>query len=264
MPPRCLRAISCLLVLTSFAPFASPYSYTPPPEPGFTVLTRLNDFMIVDKSSGLLTVPGKQDDMSDCLLSRVQAEYGGEWRNVHRLDRDTSGCVAFARNKMIGEASRTFMRKSESVNESVKGGEISVTGSDGGDVEKRYVAKVHGIVEKDSGRISIPIGKEKVTDDGNSFNRWALGDHTEKARVAITDYSVIERLEDATLLHCVPLTGRGHQLRLHLGFLGHPIIGDGLHGLEGDEAERLMLHAELLVMRVGGGLVRGECAAPFV
>ncbi|GMH63566.1 hypothetical protein TrVE_jg5424 [Triparma verrucosa] len=250
------------LIKHNFNAVVQGYEYLPPTKPGYKILTRRDDgLMIIDKSSGLLTVPGKpspNSSTSDCLLSRINTDLGSEWRNVHRLDRDTSGCVLFARGGMMGEASRCFMRKSERV----KNGDYG----EGDDVMKRYVAKVHGRVERGGGRIDVPIGKEAVmSPDGRTFNRWALGEGMEKARVAVTDFEVIERDEggDWTLVECVPLTGRGHQLRLHLASIGHPIIGDELHGREGDEAERLLLHAEMLSIRINGELIEAHSPAPF-
>ena len=142
-----------------------------------------------------MTVPGRGEGLEDSLLTRVQGEWGDEWRPAHRLDRDTSGCVAFARGKGLGTVSKAFMRKSERV-KSVEESELLLSLFSGRDedVEKSYIAKVHGIVADDRGSVLAPIGKVKVVDEstGASFNRWSLGRDTMGPRVALTEVRASE------------------------------------------------------------------------
>ena len=243
-------------------------AYAPPPPPGYRVLARMENVIILDKEAGLLTVPGRGKELKDSLLVRVQRDWGEEWRNAHRLDRDTSGCIAFARAEGLKTVSQAFMRKSERVKSADESDLMSdlFSGPDE-DVEKSYVAKVHGILADDRGSISEPIGKVGVVDEstGASFNRWALGSDTASPRVALTEFEVLSRNleEDSTLVSCRPITGRGHQLRLHLSSLGHPIFGDSLHGFE-DSCARLHLHAANLSIKVGGGdVISAHSEVPF-
>lgn len=180
-----------------------------------------DDLLVVDKPAGLLSVPGRSADEQDCLSARVIA-WWPEARIVHRLDQPTSGLMLMARNAAAHRAlSMAFEQRR---------------------VGKRYIAIVHGDVAGDSGTIDAPI-----TVDWPNRPRQ----HVDRAhgRPSLTHWRVQERLPPRgglgarTRLELEPVTGRAHQLRVHLLSIGHPIVGDRLYHLEDREAPRLLLHA---------------------
>ena len=171
----------------------------------------------VDKPSGLLSVPGIGPEKADCLVSRLQEAHPGA-RIVHRLDRDTSGLMVLG---LDAEAHR----------------HLSIQFQDR-KVYKRYEAMVAGRVGPDEGTIDLPIAKDRDRTPRQKID-------FETGRPAQTRFRVLERLEDRSRLELEPLTGRSHQLRLHLLELGHPILGDDLYAPTEAlrAAERLLLHA---------------------
>jgi tRNA pseudouridine32 synthase/23S rRNA pseudouridine746 synthase len=178
--------------------------------------------LVLDKPSGLLAVPGKGPDLQDCLSARVQAVYPGALV-VHRLDRDTSGLIVMA---LSLDAQRALGRQFEART-----------------VEKAYVAVVHGSLSEDRGLIDLPMRK-----DFDHPPRHMI-DHVH-GRPAQTEWQVVERGDDRCRLELHPITGRSHQLRLHLATIGHPILGDPLyaHAEALAMAPRLLLHAERLTL----------------
>jgi tRNA pseudouridine32 synthase/23S rRNA pseudouridine746 synthase len=174
-------------------------------------------FIVIDKPSGLLSVPGIGPEKADCLVSRLQEPFPG-CRIVHRLDRDTSGIMVLARD---AEAHR----------------HLSIQFQDRL-VQKVYQAVVAGSVNEPSGQIDLPIAKDR-----DNAPRQKI-DH-EHGRSAQTDWTVLSRDDDRTRLELRPLTGRSHQLRLHLLEIGHPILGDDLYAPPDAlaAADRLLLHA---------------------
>lgn len=173
--------------------------------------------LAVDKPTGLLTVPGRGADKQDCLLQRVLAEAPNALL-VHRLDMDTSGVMIFARTS---EAQRSLGQQFER-RETIK----------------RYLAIVEGVLAEDSGRIEFSLRKDMTV----RLPPRHLVDCVRGKR-AITEWTVLERSDATTRLALYPLTGRSHQLRVHLQSIGHPIIGDPIYGTP---SKRLMLHAERL------------------
>jgi tRNA pseudouridine32 synthase / 23S rRNA pseudouridine746 synthase len=178
-------------------------------------------FLVADKPSGLLSVPGRGPDKADCLSARVQAEFP-EALVVHRLDMETSGLMVFARSL---DAQRALNRAFEQRL-----------------VEKYYVAIVTGIVENDQGTINLPL----ICDWPNRPRQMV--DHG-IGKPSTTHYVVLER--DQTLkqtrVGLTPVTGRSHQLRVHMASLGHAIIGDSLYSIKpAAEGQRLLLHATKL------------------
>ncbi|MEM0978550.1 MAG: pseudouridine synthase [Pseudomonadota bacterium] len=171
-------------------------------------------FLCVEKPAGLLSVPGKEPHLSDCLEARVKARYP-EALLIHRLDMDTSGVMVFARTKAAQrDLGRQFERR---------------------DVSKTYAAVVDGVIAADQGEIDLPI----VTDWPNRPLQKVCFAH---GRPAKTRWQVRARATSTTHLNLIPVTGRSHQLRLHMKEIGHPICGDRFYG-HGDGAPRLMLHA---------------------
>ncbi|MDO8359756.1 MAG: RluA family pseudouridine synthase [Devosia sp.] len=197
--------------------------YFPPTDPWIDIVHEDDRLIVLDKPSGLLTVPGKDPALADCLEARVQARYPDRpaTKVVHRLDKDTSGLLlmAFDKAALAYLGSQFEHRK----------------------VEKTYVARVWGAVGGDSGLIDLPL----ATDWENKPRQRVDFD---KGRTAQTQWQVIAREPNATRLRLTPLTGRTHQLRVHLLALGHPILGDSLYAPADAlaAAGRLQLHAETL------------------
>lgn len=172
----------------------------------------------VDKPAGMLSVPGRGPDKQDCASARVMERFP-DALVVHRLDMATSGLLVFARRV---EAQRTmsiaFARR---------------------EVTKRYVAVVHGLVEKIRGDIDLPL----IADWPNRpLQKVDVGD----GKPSLTRYVVIERdtTMNRTRVELEPVTGRSHQLRVHLLAIGHPIVGDALYATGFSCGPgRLLLHA---------------------
>lgn len=183
------------------------------------ILYRDNDFLIVNKPSGLLSVPGRLSENKDCLITRLQ-EQDPCAMIVHRLDMDTSGVMIIALNK---DSHRQLSRQFEQRQ-----------------TKKTYRANVYGIVKEDRDSINLPI----ITDWPNRPKQKV--DFNE-GKSSLTHYQVIDRddTKQITQLLLTPITGRSHQLRIHLAEIGHPILGCDFYAH--DEAklmsQRLMLHA---------------------
>lgn len=220
----------------------------PPTKPDFIVPTchaavetlHVDDaFLLVNKPSGLLSVPGKNPLNSDCLISRVQQSYP-EARIVHRLDMDTSGIMVLA----IGAESHRALSKQF---------EQRLT-------HKEYTAIVYGVVENNEGAIELPL----ICDWPNRPKQMVC--HT-AGKQALTHYEVLERLEDRTRLLLKPVTGRSHQLRVHTMAIGHPILGCEFYAPPEafKMASRLQLHATRLHINhpVTGQRVDGYSPVPF-
>lgn len=175
--------------------------------------------IVVNKPEGLLTVPGRGEDKQDCLINRLLPDYS-DALVVHRLDMATSGLVLFARNK---ETQRDLSIQFE---QRV--------------VKKRYVALVQGMLPDDAGEINVPIMKDWP-------NRPKQKVDFSNGKTSVTRYRVLSRdwHLNRTRVELSPITGRSHQLRLHLQFIGHPIIGDPLYGCP-ENQQRLYLHASYL------------------
>ena len=175
--------------------------------------------LVIDKPVGLLSVPGIGPEKVDSVATRAAAQFPGA-RILHRLDRDTSGVILLA---FDAEAHRELSRQFHDR-----------------EVIKKYIAVVDGIVKENAGRIDLPMRKDM---DPRNAPRQVI-DHAEGRR-SITDWWVLKREVDRTRLLLQPLTGRSHQLRLHLKSIGHPILGDDLYAPERVLAmsDRLLLHA---------------------
>jgi len=191
-------------------------------EPG---ILYVDDFILVaDKPAGLLSIPAAGADRRDSLASRIQARHPRA-QIAHRLDEATSGIVLFSMyHAMLQRIHWAFRQRV---------------------VGKRYQAVVHGHVAQDDGVIDLPLAP--VPDR----NPWHQVDHANGLR-AVTRFVVMERFErdgePVTRVDLKPITGRTHQLRVHLLALGHPIIGDPLYAPEGSARrhKRLHLHASQL------------------
>ncbi|TYO91239.1 RluA family pseudouridine synthase [Oceanicella actignis] len=214
-----------------------PLRYAPPQEPWLPVLLADDDALAVDKPAGLLTVPGRTPDLADCAEARARRLFPGALI-VHRLDMDTSGALLMARNRRAQRIlSLQFERRH---------------------VRKAYIARVRGQVADEAGEIDLPL----ICDWPNRPRQMV--DHA-RGKPALTRWRVLAREDGATRLLLEPLTGRSHQLRVHMLAIGHPILGDRLYGGPEPGAERLQLHAWRLDFRHprDGAHVRVEAPCPF-
>lgn len=215
-----------------------PFTYVPTQEP-WHVRYEDERLLFVEKPAELLTVPGKAPEDHDCLLHRVRAVYP-EILLVHRLDLATSGLVVFARDRDAqGQLGRAFQHRQ---------------------TVKRYEAMLHGRLTADTGTVDQPVRVDWPRRPIQIVDR-SIG------KPARTDWRVLEHGIGRTRVSLVPHTGRTHQLRVHMQWLGHPMFGDRLYGPPGsvDKHRRLHLHAAALVLPhpTTGLPVRVESAVPF-
>ncbi|WP_140631519.1 pseudouridine synthase [Methylibium rhizosphaerae] len=197
--------------------------------------------IVADKPAGLLAVPGRGADKQDCLSARVQALHA-DALIVHRLDMATSGLLVLARGAQAQRSlSIAFARRL---------------------VHKRYTAVVAGSVQSPEGRIELPL----ICDWPNRPRQKV---HHSLGKPSLTLYRVLQhdRTHGTTRVELEPVTGRSHQLRVHLAELGHAILGDALYASPEVHAmaPRLLLHASLLQLphpRTGEPMTF-ESPAPF-
>lgn len=180
------------------------------------------DIIVIDKPSGLYTIPGRGPENADSAITRLQLDYP-EAIIIHRLDLDTSGLLVVP---------RTFRGRSmlsRQIRERT--------------MQKVYEAIVWGLVADDSGSIELPLERDMA-------NRPRMKIDHVAGKASLTHYSVIARDEtrQRTHLRLTPVTGRQHQLRMHLASIGHPILGCDLYAHEAAyrAMPRLMLHATTL------------------
>ncbi|HEY8939618.1 MAG TPA: pseudouridine synthase [Cellvibrio sp.] len=188
----------------------------PPCQEKLRILRNEQDFLLINKPARLLSVPGRHPHNRDSVISRLQVEFPTA-AIVHRLDFDTSGVMVIPLNKpALSHISKQFQART---------------------VSKHYAAVVAGLLPHDEGVIDLPI----AAGEGPKYKICQ-----ERGKPSVTEYRVIVRDQQANttrvLLH--PITGRSHQLRLHLQAIGHPILGCEFYGGEfALAAERLLLHA---------------------
>ncbi|MDJ0613226.1 MAG: RluA family pseudouridine synthase [Rhizobiaceae bacterium] len=192
--------------------------YDPPTDTGLNVLHVDEDILVLSKPAGLLSVPGNSADLQDCMERRAQSQLPTA-RTVHRLDRPTSGIFLMALN---AEAHRRLGIQFEKRSTS-----------------KTYKAIVSGVVLEDEGAIEQALRTDW-------YNRPKQMVDNCLGREAITRWQVLERHSASTRMELRPITGRSHQLRVHMQWLGYPIMGDEFYVNDQNEAPRLMLHAETL------------------
>lgn len=188
-------------------------------EASIEILYEDSDLLILNKPAGLLTVPGKGPEKQDCLINRA-LKYNPNARVIHRLDQGTSGIVMLPLNYPTQKAlTHQFQQRQ---------------------VHKRYQAVVEGLLAEDEGEIDLPL----ICDWPNRpLQKVCYQD----GKSALTRYRVLARDSESNTsrVQLEPVSGRTHQLRVHMLSLGHPILGDQLYAPEPVKAlaPRLLLHA---------------------
>ena len=196
-------------------PYLVPHSQAPS-----RLIYEDTDLLLVDKPHHLLSVPGRHPLNHDSLIRRLQPRYP-DVQAVHRLDLDTSGLMVVPkRRESLSELARQFQRRQ---------------------IDKEYTAIVWGEVAGDRGSIELPI----ATDWPNRPKQIIC---EERGKHALTLFEVLKRGYNRSLIKLKPVTGRSHQLRIHMQSLGHPIIGCDMyaHPKALEASDRLLLHATRL------------------
>ena len=198
-----------------------PFVYSPPKTP-LDILYIDEDVLVVNKPSGLLSVPGKELKHWDSLELRVKAQYANSLL-VHRLDMDTSGVIIFALNKSSQRSLNLQFEQRV--------------------VKKIYEARVFGYINKNNGSIDLPL---KVDWPNRPLQKVDI----KEGKDALTHWHVLKRERNATRVRLMPESGRTHQLRVHMMSIGHAILGDRFYGnaIEINLAKELQLHAKQLVV----------------
>ena len=167
-----------------------------------------DDLLVINKASGMVVHPAPghyTGTLVNALLYRFNLNSGEANRPgiVHRLDKDTSGLMLVAKNEFIHEKLSEMIGKK--------------------DVERKYLAIVDGLIKHDTGTIDAPIGR-----DVNNRQKMAVTDVNGKD--SITHFKVLERFDNNTFIECILETGRTHQIRVHMNYIGYPINNDPLYG----------------------------------
>ncbi|PCH97208.1 MAG: bifunctional tRNA pseudouridine(32) synthase/23S rRNA pseudouridine(746) synthase RluA [Gammaproteobacteria bacterium] len=225
------------------------FIYQPPMSPYLDIIFQDDDIVVLNKSSGLLSVPGRLPEHQDCLQNRVQRILPSA-TIVHRLDMATSGIIIMALNKPAHvNISRQFEQRK---------------------TKKTYIARVFGHIKEQQGSVDLPL----ICDWPNRPKQKV--DH-ENGKQSLTHYQVLGYSEldcdskspgdESTLVELTPVTGRSHQLRVHMLAIGHPILGDRLYAHEQalTVSPRLQLHARNLSLAhpVTGELLTFASPCPF-
>ena len=191
------------------------------------ILYEDDEIMVVNKKSGMVVHPGN-GNYSHTLVNALMnytddlSDEGGSERCgiVHRIDKDTSGILLIAKtNESHRILSDDFKNKR---------------------VKRKYIALVHGVIENNKGKINAPIGRSKI-------DRKKMCVNDENSKSAVTNFTVIERYKNATLIELILETGRTHQIRVHMEYINHPVVNDPVYGkrkIINDYGQ--MLHAKYL------------------
>ncbi|MCW7754425.1 RluA family pseudouridine synthase [Desulfobotulus sp. H1] len=204
-------------------------------EAGVVVLFESEDLLIVDKPAGVAVIP-ERDKTAPCLLHKVETCCRNRLYVVHRLDKEVSGVLVFAKK---AAAHRFLSMEFEHRR-----------------VQKNYLALVHGLPDKKTGSLRAPI---------RAFGSGRMGVDVLRGKESLTHWHQIGEYGDKALLDVFPVTGRRHQIRVHLYHMGYPIVGDLRYGDRGlqQEWERLMLHARHLTLPLpDGGSVHVKSPVP--
>ena len=199
------------------------FIYNPPSVPWLDILYQDKDIIVVNKPSGLLSVPGRDPKHADSIWTRVKKLHPNA-QIVHRLDMATSGVMVVAlRKKAESELKRQFRDR---------------------ETKKVYYARVVGHVKQQSGKVDLPL----ICDWPNRPKQKV--DH-KVGKPSLTLFEVVSYDANSTLVKLTPITGRSHQLRVHMMAIGHPILGDGFYAdAVGKRLRpRLNLHAQSLTIK---------------
>lgn len=190
-----------------------------------TILFEDADLLAINKPEGLASIP-ERDTTQDNLLALLSASRPAKLHVVHRLDKEVSGVILFAKNA----AAHKFLNEQFSCHT----------------VRKTYRAVVHGIVAQERGTIDAPL---------RQFGSGRMGVDSKRGKGSVTSFHVFKRFAAYTLVELQPVTGRRHQIRVHLYSLGHAIVGDPLYGEKESQPRfpRLMLHAQSIAFRLPSG-----------
>lgn len=215
-------------------------AYAPPCNIGLDLVYSDEAIIVANKPAGLLSVPGRGADKADSLTSRVQNEFSDAY-SVHRLDMSTSGLIVLARGREMHRRMSAMFRERS--------------------VAKRYIAIVAGQMKAAAGEIEIPVGPDWP-------NRPLQKTDYANGKPSLTRYRLLEvdTGGNTCRVELEPVTGRTHQLRVHLAAVGHPIVGDALYGGGANScAKRLLLHANVLSFKhpLSGQRLSFESAPPF-
>ena len=220
------------------------FVYQPPMSPYLEIIYQDDDLVVLNKSSGLLSVPGRLPEHQDCLQNRVQRVLPNA-TIVHRLDMATSGIIIMALNKPAHVAiSRQFEQRQ---------------------TKKSYIARVFGKVAEIEGSVDLPL----ICDWPNRPKQMVDHDNGKQSltNYSVLSYSTLSSGDESTLIELRPVTGRSHQLRVHMLAIGHPILGDRLYAHEKAllVSPRLQLHARNLSLThpVTGELLCFVAPCPF-
>jgi tRNA pseudouridine32 synthase/23S rRNA pseudouridine746 synthase len=215
--------------------------YNPPPDYGLDIVYCDQYLVAVNKPAGLLSVPGRGEDKMDSVATRVQAVYPDALVS-HRLDRDTSGLLLFPLGVDIHRRISMMFEKRE--------------------MSKRYLAVVLGKPEPDHGEVNLPL----IVDWPNRPRQMV---DYKSGKSAFTRYTVLhyDPLLQTSRVSLEPVTGRTHQLRVHMSAIGHPILGDTLYGgsFNSNLNKPLHLHAYALsfIHPITGVMIKLESRPTF-
>lgn len=216
------------------------FVYNPPNSPYLDIIYQDEDIVVLNKPNGLLSVPGREKKNWDSLALRILRV----WPNacvVHRLDMATSGIIVLAMRKSAqSHMGRQFQQKV---------------------IDKTYYARVEGIIYEDNGLIDLPIRCDWE-------NRPRQIVDFEQGKSSQTQWEVVKHEKQTTLVRLTPLTGRTHQLRVHMQQIGHPIVGDEFYASEFGKKispHRLALHAASITLThpTTEKRITFNCPAPF-
>lgn len=193
------------------------------------ILYEDDDVVVVNKPRGMVVHPAA-GNYSGTLVNALMEHCRGSLSDingvirpgiVHRIDKDTSGVLVVAKNNSAHE------KLSERLKEH--------------DIQRVYIAVAEGVIREDSGKIDAPVGRHPV-------ERKKMSVNTKTGRRAVTHFRVLERFTGATLVELKLETGRTHQIRVHMSFIGHPLLGDTVYGRKRQAAgiKGQALHARLL------------------